>query len=283
VAEKIIAALKAFAADRESRITETIDVPVVMHRNLIGRGGDIRRGLESEFNVSINIPGRDEGKTGIRIAGQPADVEKAKERISSMVKEREGVAVQVPRALHHIVSGNGQIFRRLRQNHNVTVDHGEQTPPAKPTPAKRVETNKLPLITDEEDPAADAHSWKIQDAAGNDGEEGDIAWIIRGNNTEEVEAARKAILAAVESATSKGSQATGYLTLADPRLHRHIIGQGGSTIKSIRADSGCAINVPRDGKVGDPVEIVGERGDVEKAKELVLTAVRDGAQRYSNR
>ncbi|KAL2018258.1 hypothetical protein VTK56DRAFT_1012 [Thermocarpiscus australiensis] len=273
VVNKIIAQIQAFVAERESQVTEVVDVPVDKHRSLIGRGGEAKRNLEAQFKVSIDIPRQGSGQTAVKIAGQPADVAKAKEHIQSLVKEQQGVTVQIPRALHHAVANNGQMFRKLRSDYHVTVDHaGHPIPPKPAAPAStRVNGSALPLITDDAEAVADAHSWKVVE--NKSAEEGEIPWVLRGS-PENVEKAKKAIDAALEQASKE--DATGYLVLPDPKTYRYVIGQGGSKVNAIRKQSGCKITVPRDQARGEAIEVVGTKEGVEKAKELILAAVREG-------
>lgn len=274
IVDKIIAQIEAFVAERESQVTEVLEVPVEKHRSLIGRGGDVKRQMESQFKVSIDIPRQGSNQTGVKIVGQAPDVEKAKAHIQSLVKEQQGETIQVPRSLHHAISNNGQIFRKLKSDHGVTVDHAGQPVPAKPAaPAPTRNTNgAVPLITDEPEENADLHSWDVVEQQ-TSGEEGDFPWILRGS-PEGIEKAKKVIETALEQA--KKQTTVGYLVLPDPKTHRYVIGQGGSKVNSIRKQSGCKITVPRDQNKGEAIEVVGTREGVEKAKELILAAVRDG-------
>jgi rRNA processing protein Krr1/Pno1 len=272
VVEKIIAQITDFVSQRESQVTEVLDVPQEKHRSLIGRGGETKKSLEAQFKVSIDIPRQGSGQTSVKIVGQEADVAKAKAHIASLVKEQEGETVQVPRALHHAVANNGQFFRRLKSDHQVTVDHAGKAIPSKPAPAAvRVAAGALPLITDDDDTAADVHSWNVVENIST--EEGDIPWVLRGS-TENIEKAKKAIDAALEQA--KKQNATGFLILPDPKTYRYVIGQGGSKVNTIRKQSGCKITVPRDQAQGEAIEVVGTKEGVEKAKDLILAAVREG-------
>jgi len=272
VVEKILSQIQVFVSQRESEVTEVLDVPQEKHRALIGRGGETRRGLETQFKVAIDVPRQGSGQTGVKIVGQKAGVAEAKAHIESLVKEQEGETIQVPRALHHAVSNNGQLFRRLKSDHHVTVDHAGHAIPAKPIPsAAGVTSGSLPLITDDAKSTADAHSWNVVENASS--EEGDIPWVLRGS-PENIEKAKKAIDAALEQA--KKQNVTGYLILPDPKTHRYVIGQGGSKVNSIRKQSGCKITVPRDQTQGEAIEVLGTKGGVEKAKDLILAAVLEG-------
>ena len=271
--DKIIAQIEAMVAERESQVTDSVEVPTEKHRTLVGRGGETKRNLEAQFNVSIDVPRQGSTHTAVRIVGQAADVEKAKAHIANLVKEQEGVTVQIPRALHHAVSSNGALFRRLRNDHHVSVDHaGHAVPPkpAAPTDA-RANGGALPLITDDDDAAADAHSWKVVEQTSD--EEGDIPWVLRGS-PENIEKAKRLIHGLLQQAG--GQNAVGYLVLPDPRTYRFVIGQGGSKVNAIRRQSGCRITVPRDQAQGEAIEVAGSREGVEKAKELILEAVKEG-------
>ncbi|KXJ96717.1 putative RNA binding effector protein Scp160 [Microdochium bolleyi] len=270
VVEKIVAAIEAHVAERESQVTEVLEVPTEKHRSLIGRGGETKRQLESKFNVSIDVPRQGSDQTGVKVAGLPADVEKAKEHIASLIKEQAGETVQIPRKYHHSIAENGQFFRRLRNDHKVTVDHAGEALPAKPQASGPATSGALPLITDDAESAGDVHSWNVVESIST--EEGDIPWVLKGN-PENLEKAKKLIASALEQAQK--SNATGYLVLADPSTYRYVIGQGGSKVNSIRKQSGCKIQVPRASEE-DAIEITGSKEGCEKAKVLILEAVREG-------
>jgi len=248
-----------------------VDVPIEQHRSLIGRGGEAKRKLEERLKVTIDIPRQGDGKTGVKISGRPENVKPAKDHILSLVKEQQGETVQVPRAMHHAISNNGQFFRRLRTDCHVTVDHAGQAIPPKPEAARaNGDGSSLPLITDE-DSAADTHKWTV--VQNRSTEEGDIAWVLRGS-AENVAKGKKAIFDALEQAQK--SDTTGFLSLSDPKTYRFVIGPGGSKVNAIRKQSGCKINVPRD---HEPIEVVGTKDGIEKAKEMILQAVREGANK----
>ncbi|PHH91241.1 hypothetical protein CDD83_1200 [Cordyceps sp. RAO-2017] len=271
---KIIKRIQELVAERESQVTEVVEVPIDNHRSLIGRGGDIKRQMESKFTVSIDVPRQGDGNTGVKVTGRPENVTKAKEHILGIVKQQQGEAIQIPRSVHHAVSNNGQLFRQLRNNYQVTVDHAGQKVPAKPDSSTRANNGALPLITDDADAAADAHSWKVVQTAS--GEQGDIAWVLRGT-PENTAKAKEMIQKALEQAHR--NDATGYLVLPDPRTYRHVIGPNGSKVNTIRQHSGCRIQVPRDQAKDEAIEIVGSMEGVEKAKDLILAAVKEALEK----
>lgn len=287
VVDAIIASLESFVAERANRVTETLEVPPSKHRHLIGHGGATRRQLESELNVQLDIPKQDAqgaARSQIKISGSPENVSKAKEHISGLVKDQEGETIQVPRAYHHYISDNGGIFRRLREDHKVNVDHAGQAVPPRPSAGKggrgRANGAAMPLITDDPDSTADAHSWDMDSRGGSlSQEEADdtIPWIIRGPSAENIARAR-AIIEKQLQAAQKPS-ATGYLILPDPRLYRYVIGQGGATINAMRRETGTKITVPKAGSAGEAIVIEGSVEGVEAARDAILEAVAGGSRR----
>ena len=273
--QNIIKRIREIVSERESQVTEVVDVPIDQHRSLIGRGGDTKRQMETKFTVSIDVPRQGDGQTGVKVVGRPENVEKAKVHIQSLLKQQQGETVQVPRSMHYAVSNGGQFFRQLRNNHQVTVDHAGQALPGKPDTSARETTGSLPLITDDADANTDAHSWKVVQATSSS-ETGNIPWVLRGS-AENVTKAKELIQKALDQAQK--NDATGYLILPDPRTYRHVIGPSGSKVNSIRRQSNCKIQVPRDQAKDEAIEIIGSAEGVEIAKDLILAAVRDGVSK----
>jgi rRNA processing protein Krr1/Pno1 len=282
VVEKILAAIQSFVDERENQVTETVDVPVTQHRELIGPNGSIRKKLEEQFSVTLNVPHQGTGHTGVKISGRPEHVAKAKEHIQGLTATSPGETVMVPRALHHAVSKNGALFRDLSRE-GIRVDHNGQKPPPRSRdtpngPRARTTTNgDMPLITDQ--PGEEPYSWDVVSNNPVDGDSsGEIPWVIMGGKDTSEDAVAKAkqkILTALEKA--KEPQHTGYLILPDPRLHRHIIGRGGATINSIRKASGCDIQVPNrnnNKEDGEAITIVGQHDGVLQARDLILEEIR---------
>ncbi|TKX24833.1 KH domain-containing protein 3 [Elsinoe australis] len=279
VVDKIVSQIQAFASERDSQTTEHITVAPEKHRLLIGRGGEIRRSIESKFNISLDIPKQTvtgAARSQVKIAGQPADVEKAKAHIAELTKDQEGTTLQIPIKYHNAVADNGQLFRRLRSDHKVTVDHAGQKPPAKtaaPTPKRG---GAVPLITDEA-PSSDSHSWEMHSLHADDSE-GTIPWVLSGSSGDEVNKAKERIERALQEAQK--SDTIGFLILPDPRSYRLVIGPGGAEINRIRKETGTKVQVPGGKKggsgEGEAIEIVGTKDGVEKAREEILNAVGRG-------
>ena len=264
-------------SQRDSQAVDSIDVPVEKHRKLIGRGGEIRRKLEEQFGVSVDIPKNGSGRTVVKLSGAIENVSRAKAHISEMVKEPEGETVLVPLSVHHTIAQNGTVFRKLRIDYGVTVDHGGQKPPPRPEAGPlRTRANGAgpPLITDE--PDTDGHHWQVVEPKATNGDAGTIPWILVGQSPEKLASAKAHIETALDAASKP--TATGYLILADPKSHRHVIGAGGRTINAIRRKTGCDIQVPKaaNGTGEEAIVIVGDKAGCEEAKDMILDAVHDG-------
>ncbi|KAJ5349042.1 K Homology domain type 1 [Penicillium brevicompactum] len=274
IVDSIIAAIEEFVKERQDQVTEIIDVPTAHHRLLIGRGGDTRRSIESKFNVTLDIPKLGSGRTDVKLKGPTTAVESAKEHVKSLLKEQHAETIEVPSHLHHAVADNGSIFRRLRNDHQVSVDHAGQVVPAiNPTEETRANgNNAMPLITDDPTAAADAHSWTIIDNAPSS-PSSPYPWVLTGS-PENVAKARAVVEKAVAAASQQS--ATGFLILPDPKTYRFVVGQGGSQINTIRKKTGCHINVPKQQAPGEAIEIRGSSAGLEEAKEMILEAVQNG-------
>ncbi|KAF2494536.1 hypothetical protein BU16DRAFT_539816 [Lophium mytilinum] len=287
VVEKIVASIHAQVSSLDNQTVETLDVSPEKHRLLIGRGGETRRNLESQFNIQLDIPKQTvtgAARNQVKITGEAAAVEKAKEHILELVKSQEGETIQVPLHLHHSISDNGQFFRRMKNDHKVTVDHAGKQPPARPAQVaadggkarKGVNGASLPLITDDDTSAGaeETYSWELVENNTPDSSEdpsATIPWILRGP-AENLPKARQILESAIEAA-SKPS-ATGYLILPDPRAYRQVVGTGGSTINGLRKKTDTKINVPRDQAQGEAIEITGSTEGVEEARDLILDIIK---------
>lgn len=272
--DKIIQEIKTIVHDRESMISDSIQVPIHLHRSIIGRNGDTKKDLETTNKVSLDVPRQDSGLSEIKITGLPKNVEKAKCQIREIIAEREGETIHINQSIYHDISENGLIFRKIRNDFNVTIDHGGHKVPPKPMPIRNERPNgaSLPLITDDSSVTKDSYLFSTVDVTASD-DNNTIPWILRGTS-ENVAKAKKIIAIAVERALKNTTY--GYLTLPDPRTYKFVIGSGGSTVQTIRKATGCKITVPRDHSRDEAIEIIGLADQVEQAKDMILVAVKDG-------
>lgn len=277
VVDQIYSAIEALVSEQQSQVTDFAEVKQDKHRLLIGSGGNIRKQLESQFGVSINVPRQ--GETGpqasqVRISGQPDKVEKAKAHILELTKDVQANTdtIMVPRRLHHSISDDGQFFRRLRNDHKVTVNHDGQRPPPKPSKLapSRANGSAMPLITDDPSASENTHSWECHDLFAS-AEEGEIPWLLNGPSPDDVAAARAKLERALQEAGKKDTM--GFLILPDPRVYGRVIGPGGSEINRLRKKTGASIQVPKAQNEGEAIVITGEKAGVEEARDLILEIV----------
>jgi rRNA processing protein Krr1/Pno1 len=281
VIDKIIAAIEDFVKQREDQVTTTLDVLQSHHRLLIGRGGETKRNIESQFGITLDIPRLGSGRTDVKIRGPSGAIEDAKTHILALFKDQKSETVEVPRHLHHAISQNGTFFRRLRSDHQVTVTHANHEIPPKPAPFDfrngANESVALPLITDSPDVAAATHSWKVVEnnpESSDPSQSSTIPWVLSGSPGN-VATAKIILEKAIASASQQA--ATGYLILPDPKTYRFVVGQGGTQINAIRSKTGCRINVPKSQVKGEAIEIKGSKEGLEEAKNMILEAVRAGS------
>lgn len=283
--DRIVAAIENFVRQKDNLTSQVIEVAPEKHRLLIGRDGETRRRMETQFGVTIDIPRlaqQGAARSGVKLTGPPANVDRARAHIMTLVKDQGSERVEVPRHLHAAISDNGSFFRRLRRDHQVTVDHAGVQPPSKPAEPRFTrghDPKSLPLITDEHE-LDKTYTWEVVDASDAEREEGEIPWVLRGPSAG-VSKAREALEKAIKQVLAQEQSSTGYLVLPDVRSHRFIIGQGGSQINSIRQRTDCRIMVPRDQANGEAIEIVGSREKVEEAKNIILEIVQDSGKRAS--
>ncbi|ETN39842.1 uncharacterized protein HMPREF1541_06068 [Cyphellophora europaea CBS 101466] len=273
VVDKIITSIKGLVSEKENQVNDSVDVPVKLHRNLIGAQGANRKEFEAKFGVSMNVPRQNSGETAVKLAGPPENVQKAKDHLLAMTDAQKGETVTVPRKFHHAVAQNGATFGEFTRM-GVRIDHAGQKPPSRPKAGASKSNGDLPLITDQAGGKM-AHSWEVVPLTSD--EDGEIAWnIVTTRDAKEgaVDKAKARILELLEQAEEP--RFTGYLTLPDPALHKRIIGSGGKTINGMRNATACDIQVPRPNDKTDAITITGSEDGVLKAKDMILEVIEGG-------
>lgn len=276
VLDSIVQQIMAIVLEKEEQTTQTIDVAPEKHRLLIGRGGETRRHMESQFGVSIDIPRQTEtgpARSHVKVTGRPENVEKAVAHIKSQTQDKEGRTVQIPMKHHHAIADNGQFFRKLRNDHKVSVSHNGAAPPRKRHHKRGRRTGNLPLITDDAGTEADKFSWETTDLLA-DAPEGEIPWLLSGGSEADLDKAASKLEAALRDAEDQNT--SGYLFVPDPRSYGLIIGPGGSGINKIRKDTRTRINVPKNQDEDEAIEIIGTLEGCEMAKDMIIAAIQSG-------
>jgi predicted PilT family ATPase len=276
IADKIIEAIQAQVSELESQTSQIIEIPHEKHPKLIGRNGDIRKKIESEFGVQLDIPKQSvtgPERSKVKLIGRAENIEKAKEHIETLTKDAASTDIQIPLKFHHAIADNGQFFRRLRSDLKVSVDHKGTRPPQRPEAlSTRKAGSGMPLITDDAGAGAsdDNVSWVVHNLH-ESAPEGDITWALSGASTESLDKAA----ARVKKALADAQKLThaGFLVLPDPSSYRRVVGPQGSTINDIRTKTGTKIQVPKAQSGDEAIEITGTQDGVENAKEMILNAI----------
>jgi len=276
IADKIIEAIQAQVSELESQTTQIIEISHEKHPKLIGRNGDIRKRIESEFGIQLDIPKQSvtgPERSRVKLIGRAENIEKAKEHIETLTKDAASTDIQVPLKYHHAIADNGQFFRRLRSDLKVSVDHKGTSPPQRPAAlSTRKAGSGMPLITDDAGAGAsdDNVSWVVHNLH-EGAPEGEITWALSGASPESLDKAS----ARVKKALADAQKLThaGFLVLPDPSSYRRVVGPQGSTINDIRAKTGTKIQVPKAQSGDEAIEITGTQDGVENAKEMILNAI----------
>lgn len=293
----VVKAINKIVEDGENSITKKIEVPAERLGALIGPGGIVRKQLESDFNIILYVPKRDEEETRVSLTGLPENVEKAEKKIfTEIIRDNYDLEIMVPANVQNYVSDRGTLPQKLRVEKFVNVRYGNSTRKANhlnrapvDVPVERVhgtEGEKFKFTVEEVGPAV-ANS-----------EEGEITWRLtyepidfdslleedadkKKKDVEIDEEKKKQTLAEVkqliETRISEAPSATfaGYVWTSDASKLYKVVGLGGSNIKKIRDATNCIIHVPKKSdKVNDVIYVRGTKENVEKAGDLILKSLK---------
>ncbi|XP_037827229.1 vigilin [Lucilia sericata] len=229
-------------------ITEELTVPYDLHRTIIGPKGANVREFMSTYDVHIELPPSDSKSDTVKVTGTPAHVAEAKKALDKMIEEYEA-----DRADRELRSYNLQIEVDPEYHSKLIGKRGAVI-------------NKLRA----------AHDVNISLPKRGDPNQSIIT--ITGYQAN-AEAARDAIMEIV------GEMQNLYREVIeiDNRIHSHIIGQRGRTIRKLIEDYKVDIKFPSPEEAKnnpDAVTIIGKEDDVENAKEAILNMAEDYSRDY---
>lgn len=271
---KIVKTIKDMASEREKLITDSVEVPVETHRALVGPGGLTKQQLETEFNVSINIPKRGstdpEGNPDkkVQVTGESqAVVDQVKERILEMSKNAYVEEVQVDRTLHSDL--NARLSKKLANEYDLRVDFGGRNTRSPAIQAPKEAFGDFSLAP--ADGGSLNYKFHVVPDSGAKEPTKPVVWKLRGN-PEDCAKGRRLIEATVKDLEQH--DATGFLWLADPSKYGAVIGPQGNRVNKIRQVSKCTITVPRaDAGTNEVIKLRGTTVQLEVAKKMILEAV----------
>lgn len=274
---KIVAIIQSIVDERENQVELLVPISVERHGSIIGPGGQIKKEIETEFKVSINVPyqgsknAKGELDRNIKVVGTQEGVEKAKAKILEVAADDS--KVDVPFEYNNLVFDSGMLIKKLRSDFDVRVDLGRTSFP-KESASKIPEDAVDEALISDENPSG-KYKWTTVAEPAPTPVEGKtvITWRFKGS-AENTKKAKEVVEKALEQA--KKYDTTGYLWLADSTKYRLVIGPSGSTINSIREKSQCSVAIPKNGaKKNENVIIVrGEKSNTQKALDLILDATK---------
>lgn len=274
---KIATIIKGIVEERENQVELLVPISVERHGSIIGPGGQIKKVIESECNVSISVPyqgsknAKGELDRNIKVIGTKENVEKAKVKILEVAADDS--KVDVPLEYNNLVFDSGMLIKKLRNDFDVRVDLGRTTFSKDPLSKVPAEAIGETLITDEN--PANKFKWTLvsEPAAAPGSKTGVITWRFKGS-ADNCKKAKEVVEKALER--SKKYDSTGYLWLADSSKYRLVIGPAGSTINNIRDKSECSVAIPKANakKEENAIVIRGEKSNVEKAMNMILDVVK---------
>lgn len=190
-------------------ISKVIQLPIDMHRSIIGRAGESVRKMMQDYDVNISVP-KDNASEDITVTGPAENVEQAVEALREKLADYEALAedrklkqwsmtINVPTGYHQkIIGQRGATITALKEKYGVNIN------------VPRDDGNEAISITGYEEKA-------------------------------------KECAAAIEEMISElRSMFTQEITL-DARYHPRLIGQRGKNLKKVMDDYRVEIRLPRQG------------------------------------
>ncbi|ODV93939.1 hypothetical protein PACTADRAFT_45752 [Pachysolen tannophilus NRRL Y-2460] len=268
IVNSIVEQVKQLVQNRKDYITEDLELAKEKHGLLIGPLGSIRKSLQSEFNITVEIPRSESPSTTITLTGLKQDVDKAKAKIEELTKDDWLAEILVPASVHSAIAERGAFFRRLRNDLNVSVEHG---PSAKI--ASALSNSVISKPPDEVYGGEDEKAkWTvIEDAQESLTETAPIPWRLKGEE-KDVAKAKALIEKLVEKASNFNS--TGYFYSSSPQVFSKIVGPQGRRIQQLREKTGCLIIIPRmSDKINNVIYVKGDKEGLEKCKNSFLSSI----------
>ncbi|CCE64778.1 hypothetical protein TPHA_0I02770 [Tetrapisispora phaffii CBS 4417] len=286
--KRAITHIKEIVANAENSITKELDIESGSQGALIGPAGTVRRQLESEFKITLQIPNRGDTKSKVKLIGLPENIEKAEKKIfTEIIKKNFDLEVNVPASIHEFVSERGAFAQSLRINQFVSVRYGSYTKLANTLnnralsiPIDDVSGNddeKLKLTITSAPISADSQRTEI------------IPWRIRYEPVElegllsddsefssdeekknhMLNLAKQLIEKRISLAPTANT--VGYIWAKDTSKFNSVVGPAGTRIIKLRDITGCIINIPRNSeKIKNVIYVRGTESDVKACTQTIM-------------
>lgn len=302
--QKVIKQFKKIIDDREKSITKELEVSNERKGALIGTGGMVRRQLEEEFGIQLEVPAKDEKDKKVTIIGLPENVDKCLAKINSeILRDDFDREISIPASAYWYVVEQGNFIQTLRQELSINVRHGDST-----RRANKLKRSKIVIPVEKVRPAEKESSKTVQietlienvGPAIDESETGDIQFkltyepidlsailgedetsLIKPENKDSIHDNKaQALDKAIELLTSrvdaaKKAEFVGFVWCSDNKRLNKVVGPGGSNIKKIRSVTGAFVDVPRKtSPVNDIVYVRGSESGVNKAVEMISNSLK---------
>ncbi|KAK6197574.1 vigilin [Scheffersomyces amazonensis] len=272
IVDKIVAEVKRIVAQKESEVSEEFELLKEKHRLIVGSNGHIRHSLQDEFGVSIDIPRPNDESSIIKLSGLPENIEKVKAKITELTKDDWNESIDIPSKYHSLVSERGAIFKKLKTDYNVDVQHGLFT-----RQAAKLSNSSIPTPPESAIPTDDNITTLFtivnsEEESNGEKEESLIPWRLKGS-TEDTAKAAKLIEQRLENA--KAANATGWYYSKNPSTFSKVVGPQGSKISQIRNKTNTFITVPRaQDKNSNFIYLIGTEENLNAAKKEIDAALK---------
>ncbi|KAK6455569.1 vigilin [Scheffersomyces xylosifermentans] len=270
IVDKVIEQVNKIVANKVASISEDFELAKEKHRLIVGPSGSIRHSLQEEFGASIDIPRPSDASTTIKLSGLPENVEALKAKIIELTKDDWNLSIDIPEAYHALVSEKGAIFKKLKSDFNVEVQHGNLT-----RQAAKLSSSSIPTPPEEAFAVDDAATkFTIVDNTVVDESDGVvIPWRLKGSAESTAKAAK---LIEERLANAKAAKSVGWFYSKNPSVFSKIVGPQGSKINQIRKKTNTFITVPRaNDKNPNFVYLIGSEENLEKAKSEIEHALKN--------
>lgn len=261
IVDAIIKQVKDIIAQKEASVAENLDLPKEKHKLIVGPLGTIRHSIQDKYSVVVDIPRPNDKSTIVKVSGLPENVKKALKEIETLTKDDWNVSIDVPSSYHAFVSERGAIFKRLLQDYDVRVSHGNLTRKASALSKATVPVPENAYPTEDKKTKFTIFANEGKSSAEN------IPWRLKGSS-ENTEKVAKILNDRLEEA--KNATHSAWFYSLDPSQFAKLIGPQGSTIGEIRKKSGCVISVPKAGeKSNEFAYLVGSENGLKEAQKLI--------------
>merc|ERR1711962_257384 len=289
--DKAMHEIQLISDEQSKQAFEKIEIPKIYHPFIQGPANEnVNKMMTAHPGVRINIPPLSVQKDELSIAGEKDGVMAVKEQIVAIWKEMERkcttVSVEVKKSQHrYIIGPKGNAINEILADTGVFVEMPSNDSESETItlrgPQEKVglaltkvyeKANSVTSLT------VDCPSWLHKYIIGRKGAgiqkiSAELSKVHIGfadddkikidGPPEEAEKAFKEIEGQAKSLVNS----TTFMELkVDAKYHKHIIGEGGSTINKIKSESDVTINIPDTDSGVTIIRIEGNRAGVEKAK-----------------